>query len=643
MARRRPTTPEAGGRRRARRSSYDEGRDQTLNHAVKFLAKLALGIVAVFIVQLIRLQVIDAGNLSAMAAERATNQVTLSARRGTIYDRNGNVLAASENCSTLYCNPTEIENEAMTARILASYLGGTAADYHDSLSAESTFSYVKKRVDTATAEKVLVSLTEADLPGVYELPDVRRTYPFGEVAGQLLGLVGDDGHGLTGLELYYDDILSGTDGHRSMEVGNGGTPVAGGAYTETPAVDGTDIVISIDVETQKNAEEAVRTAPEQYGATGAMACIMEPDTGEILAFCWSPLMAAGDASQASAEATNSQMLTQSYEPGSVSKVLTTAIGLETGAFTTETVWDVPWTLPSGDGMVTDDDGRAYGMAMDANEILRRSSNVGAMTEGQAIGAENLSKGLRAFGIGQSTGIDFPGEAGGIVRPVDQWDATTLNSMSFGQAYSVPPIQVLRAVASIGNHGVLVTPHFLVQKGTERVDWGAGERVVTPKTATAVSQMMQGVVDEGTATAAKVAGFNIGGKTGTAQKADTVNGGYLENEVFSSFVGFAGIPDAELVGYVGIDGGLLHGGESSAPIFSELMAKALRNLAITPDRPDEVNLDPAATVDEGYDEGYYDEYYENDAYYDEGYDDAYYDDGSYDEYYDETSYDETGGW
>ncbi len=587
MARRHTSRPSASGRPRAKRSSFDERRDRELSRGIVFLAKVALAALCILGVRLVQLQVVEAGDLSKMATERATNQVTLSARRGTIYDRNGNVLAASEKCSTLYCNPMEIENEAQVAHVLAAYLGGSPSDYHESLAAETSFSYVARRVDTDVAEKILETLATSELTGVYELPDVRRTYPFGDVAGQVLGLVGDDGQGLTGLEFYYDDILRGTDGYRSMEVGNGGTPVAGGAYTETPAVDGQDIVISLDIEVQKAAEEIIAKAPSEYGAKGAMACIMDPETGEIIAMCWSPLMPAGDASKATPEATTPQMIALSYEPGSVSKVLTTAIGLETGAFTTDTVWDVPAQLPSGDGTVSDDDGRDYSMAMNPNEILRRSSNVGAMTEGQAIGNEGLSSGLAAFGIGEPTGIDFPGETTGIVRSVENWDATTLNSMSFGQAYSVPPIQVLRAVASIGNHGVLVTPHFLVQKGSERVEWPQGERAVTPRTATAVAEMMRCVVDEGTAMAAKVPGFSIGGKTGTAQKADTEHGGYLEDEVFSSFVGFAGIPNAKMVCYVGVDGGLLHGGESCAPIFSTLMQRATRDLALTPDRPEEV--------------------------------------------------------
>ncbi len=654
MARRHTSRPSASRQPRAKRSSFDESQDKELSRGIVFLAKVALALVAILGFRLVQLQVVQAGELSSMATERATNQVTLSARRGTIYDRNGNVLAASEKCSTLYCNPTEIENEAQVARILAAYLGGKPGDYHQSLSAETTFSYVARRVDSATAQEILESLANAGQTGVYELPDVRRTYPMGEVAGQILGLVGDDGHGLTGLEYYYDSVLSGTDGYRSMEVGNGGTPVAGGAYTEVPAVDGQDIVISIDVEVQKAAEEEIANAPEQYGAKGAMACIMDPDTGEILAMCWSPLMPAGDTTQATAEATTPQMIALSYEPGSVSKVLTAAIGLETGAFTTETVWDVPPMLPSGDDMVSDDDGREYSMSMDPNEILRRSSNVGAMTEGQAIGEEALSHGLAAFGIGEPTGIDFPGETTGIVRAVEDWDATTLNSMSFGQAYSVPPIQVMRAVASIGNHGVLVTPHFLVQKGSERVEWPQGERAVTPKTATAVAQMMRSVVDEGTATGAQVPGFSIGGKTGTAQKADTEHGGYLKNEVFSSFVGFAGIPNAGVVCYVGVDGGMLHGGESCAPIFANLMQRATRDLALTPDRPDEVSYDAIPqtvnvddyAVETGAHDGSGDEDQSDEVVLDEKVDEGPYDEEPYVGDYSDEGYDETpneGSW
>ncbi len=567
---------------RKRRSSYDEGRDPRFSQAGAFLAKAVIAMAVIFCARLAWLQVFDAGRLSAMAESRSTNEVTLSARRGTIYDRNGNILAASEDCSTLYCNPTEIDDEVSVARSLANHLGGKASDFHDALTADTTFSYVAKRVSTEDADAILGELQEAGVAGLYELPDVRRIYPYGDVAGQILGLVGDDGHGLTGLELYYDDVLSGEDGSRVMEVGLGGTPVAGGAYHETPAIDGTDIVISLDMEVQGAVERAIAEAPDAYGATGAMGCVMDPETGEILGMASTPLLAAGDAAHASQEALNLGFLTQSFEPGSVSKVFTTAIGLETGAFTADTVWNVPWSMPSGTIQVTDDDDRGYDMDMDAAEILRRSSNVGAMVEAQKIGGETLLKGLRSFGIGEPTGIDFPGETAGIVHEMSEWDDATLNSMAFGQGYSVPPIQIVRAVAAVANHGVLVTPHFLIYRGTEKVEWPVAGRACTPRTATAVAEMLQGVVDDGTAPAAAIEGFEVAGKTGTAQKADLEHGGYLENDLYSSFAGFVGVPNAELVGYVGVDGGILHGGESAAPCFSQLMGETLRDLAVTPD-------------------------------------------------------------
>ena len=568
---------EASSARYARRGGDDGGEGR-----LKGLFLLLLGFCAIVALRLVWIQVVRHDELSSMAERNRQNVITLQARRGTIYDRNGNVLAMSEDCRTIYCNPKEIHQPYLTAEVIATHLGGETADYVDSLTADTTFSYVRRKVDLDTANAIRDDLIAKELPGVYLLQDSRRVYPYGSVGGQVLGIVGIDGDGLSGLELYYDELLRGTNGEMIVETGAGGTPIAGASSQTTDAVDGTDLVISLDINVQRVAEEQIVEGVREYKAESGSVMVTDPQTGEILAACSTPLLDASDLSVVDPESTSLKLVSNSYEPGSIFKVLTASIGIEKGLFSPTTTFYVPAYLQVGDDMVGDDDDRPYDMDMTLREILRRSSNTGAALIAQEkIGADTFAEGVAAFGIGQETGIDYPGEVPGIVKARNEYDGSSLGSMSFGQGLAIPLVQMVRAIGAVANKGVPLTPHFLVSEGTERVEWEPGEAVVSEHTASQVVDMMRTVVEEGTAMPAQVEGYDIAGKTGTGELADTTKGGYVEDKYTSSLIGFAPAGNPTVLVYVGLNGTPYLATDSAAPLFSSIMGEALTDMGVLP--------------------------------------------------------------
>ncbi|MCI1665540.1 MAG: penicillin-binding protein 2 [Atopobiaceae bacterium] len=535
---------------------------------------------AIVAVKLVYLQIIEGPDLSTQAEQRRTNSITLTAKRGTIYDRNGNVLAMSVDCKTVYCNPKEITDVTATAKVLAADLGGDASDYETLLSKDTSFVYVKRKVDTSVAEKLKSDLSDGDLAGVYQLSDTKRIYPYGQVAGQILGLVGTDNQGLSGIELEYDDILSGTDGSMLMEVGSDGTPIAGGVSETTDAQDGTDIVLSIDVDIQQAAEEKIAQAVTDYSADSGTVMVTDPSSGEILACCSTPLLDPSDSSTVTDESMKVRPISDSYEPGSIFKILTLAIGIENGVLNADTNYTVPSEVQVGSDYVKDDDGRSYTMDMTCREILRRSSNTGAVMMSKSIGADAFADGVSKFGIGSTTGIDFPGEVSGLVTQRSDYTSATLGVMSFGQGVAVPMVQMVRAVGAIANKGTLTTPHLLIAKGDTTVDWPSGGQACSESTASQVTDVLRTVVQEGTATAAQVEGYDVAGKTGTGEQADDT-GTYIANSYLSSLIGYAPASDPQVLVYVGLNGTPYLAYASAAPVFSSIMSEALGDMGVQP--------------------------------------------------------------
>ena len=570
----------ARSQRRAQRfggsgvGGFDDGLD-----VVFFFVLMALLAVAL---RLVWLQVIKAPEYSEAARYNRMDELTIHARRGTIYDRNGNVLAISVDAKTVYCNPTEITDPSAVTTLLVQHLGGERGDYLPLLIEDETFVYLKRAADVNKAEALKTALEEAKLPGVYFLDDTKRDYPYGNVAGQVLGIVGVDGDGLSGLEYYYDDILRGEDGVMMMETGIGGTPIAGATSIVRDAKNGTDIVTSLDIDVQMVSEEKITEAVERFQAESGSVMVTDPKTGEILAACSTPLLPVSDFSQMEEGSESLKPVNASYAPGSIFKILTSAIGIENELVTPWTTYVVPAWVEVGDDWVGDDDGRDYTMTMSLTEMMRRSSNAGLATVAQeSIGAQLFSEGVAAFGIGKETGIDYPGEGPGIVRTLEEYDGSTTGSMAFGQGLAIPAVQMVRAVGIVANGGIPNTPHFACFLNGERVEWPQGEQVISQETCDQVTQMMRVVVDEGTGYQADIEGYDVAGKTGTGEQADE-DGGYREDAFVSSFVGFAPASDPEVLVYVGLNNTPYLASGSAAPTFSSIMSEALNDMGIPPE-------------------------------------------------------------
>ncbi len=526
------------------------------------------------------LQVVDAPRLAKRAEEQRTNTIPLHARRGTIYDRNGNVLAMSEECETIYCNPEEVSDPSGVADLLVDALGGDKQDYMDLLTTpDTTFVYLRRQVDQDVADALSSSLDEDELTGVYFLADTKRTYPYGAVGQQVLGFVNADGVGTTGLEYQYNDLLTGTDGEMIVETGLTGTPIAGGASQVTEAVNGTDIVISLDVDLQQACESIIEAAVDTYEAESGSVMVTDPTTGEVLAACSTPLADFDDLSDSAA--LNLKLVSSSFEPGSVFKVITTSIGLDRGLYGPETSYSVPAAYKVGDDYVTDDDARDYTMDMTVREMMRRSSNAAmAMLVSEVIGPEAFAEGVDRFGIGHVTGIDYPGEASGLVKTLAEYDGSTAGSMAFGQALAIPMVQIVRAYGAVANGGVPTTPHFLVTRGGEEVDWPAGDRIISAETAAQEVDIMRTVVAEGTGRNAQIEGYDIAGKTGTGEQASE-EGGYLEGSFVASLCGFANADEPEVLVYVGLNHIPHLASQSAANVFHDVMSQAVTILGVSP--------------------------------------------------------------
>ncbi len=521
--------------------------------------------------------VINRSDYVARANQRRLLAQKIQAKRGTIYDRNGNVVVESEDCRNIAVRPHSVTEPAKVARLLARELGLKRKDVYKLVTSDGDWVYIKRQVDTDIAEKI----ANAKLAGIEFESATRRAYPYGNLASQVIGVVNVDGEGLTGIEKRYNKKLKGTDGSVYREQGKNGEFIAGGEYQKTEAQNGHDLVLTLDMTIQRAAEEAIAEAVEQYGSSTGTVVVTDPTTGAILAACSYPTYDQTDLANTRSEDMNLRLVTDSYEPGSVFKTLVVAAGIDDGIIDEDTTFEVPAKVKVGDDMVGDSDGRDYAMSMDVREIIRRSSNTGMALVGEKIGSKRFAKDvIENFGIGRKTGIDFPGEGTGIVKKRSEYDGASVGSMSFGQSLSVPPVEILRAVGSIANGGVAEVPHFLKSSKGREVDWGASsKRVMSEKAAQKLTSMMIDVVESGTGEGSGITGYTVAGKTGTAERASE-DGGYQEGSFMASFLGFAPAASPHALVYVMLDD-VPHLSSAALPAFKKVMTRTLDVLGIDP--------------------------------------------------------------
>lgn len=532
--------------------------------------------------------VVVQGLESEVYAERGLDQrlqrEELAADRGTIFDRDGRELAVTVDSVTVYANPREIEDPLTVARLLAPLVARDTLDVLDALAADASFAYVARQLDHETAARV----EAARLPGIYFLSEPKRVYPLAELTAQTIGFVRtDDNQGLEGLELQYDELLSGNPGELLVERDPYGRTIPQAEYRVVPAEPGSDLVLTVKTEIQFAAHRALEAAIDRTGAEGGSVVVVDPATGEILAMVNLPTFDPNDRVEVSSAAMRNRAVTDVFEPGSTQKLATIAGAIEDGVVTPDTVLAIPDTIELHD--TTFEDLWSHPPELSVTDIVAYSSNLGTILIGDMLGAQNLHRHLSTFGLGRPSGLDFPGEAGGLLRPPEEWCATTcVASTSIGYRVSVTSLQMAMVYATIANDGMWVQPHLVREvvdgQGARRAVEPRQRRVVSEQTARAMRPMLEAVVDRGTGGEAAVPGYRAGGKTGTTEKYLIASERYSEDDVVASFIGMAPIEDPRVVIAVMLDSPRhdASGGRGAAPVFSEVMLAALHQLGVPPD-------------------------------------------------------------
>lgn len=529
------------------------------------------------------LQAVQGGELRADAQSQQTETVTIPGVRGTIYDRTGSELALSEDAASVFATPFQIENAPRTAAKLAPLLGEEESQILELISnRESGFEYLDRKVDLPTADKI----EKLELPGIGLLPDSRRIYPEGELASQVIGTVGTDNQGLTGLEAAEEDILGGDDGERVVTRDALGDELE--RSTTDPSAAGSDLTLTIDASIQAATERVIQDIGETSKPLGATAIVMDPQTSEILAMANWPQVDPYNLDAAEPESLTNMATSFTYEPGSTFKAFTVGASLEEGLVKPNTTFDLPPTLQVADRTIEESHPRGYA-TLPVSDILAQSSNVGAVSIGLQLnekrGQDAFDTWIRAFGFGTPTGIDFPGEEQGIVLDPKEYSGSTMGNLPLGQGLSVTPIQIANGYAAIANGGILRTPKLVLSEDGDEGSVDDGVRVMSEQNAARLREMLEGVLEAGgTASAVEVPGYVLAGKTGTAQK--VVDGVYSESEYVGSFVGFAPAEDPRLLVTVVVDTptvGSYYGGDVAAPAFGEIANFALPYLGVPRDR------------------------------------------------------------
>ena len=528
------------------------------------------------------IQAVQGRSLAADAHLQQTDAVAIPGARGAILDRNGKQLAISEDAADVIATPYQVTDPGEAAHELAKALGVPEDQILESLGDGSAgFAYLARQVDLPTAARV----RRLHLDGVTTLPATRRVYPEGQLAAQVIGTVGVDGDGLTGLEESQNDVLAGKDGQRQVVLDGLGKEIE--RETTQPAEHGADLKLTIDAGLQAETQRVLAGVADTYKPRAATAIVMDPRNAQVLAMANWPTVNPGDPASADPEDLQNMATGFTYEPGSTFKAFTVAGALADGVVTPDTVFDLPVELQVADRTITDAHERGP-ISLPVSQILAQSSNVGAAMIGlrlnEVMGDDRFDHWVRKFGFGEPTGIQFPGEEQGVVLHPSEYSGSTMVNLPIGQGLLVTPIQMAAASAAIADGGLYRTPQLVLSENGERVEQPAPRRVINASTASKLSTMLEGVLAPGgTASEVSVPGYTLAGKTGTAQK--VVDGEYSHTQFVASFVGYAPADDPQLLVCVVVDEPSqvsYYGGVVAAPAFGEIAKFALPYLGIPPD-------------------------------------------------------------
>jgi cell division protein FtsI (penicillin-binding protein 3) len=541
--------------------------------------------------RLVYLQIFRYGDFEQRAQRQQQRTTEVAAKRGIIYDRAGRELAMSVSVDSVFAVPADIPDLAGTISLVARITKADPRELLAKCQSARTFCWVARKADADTADRIRAM----NLRGIYFQKESKRFYPKRELAAQVLGYVGMDDEGLSGIERADDDDLRGKPGRMMISVD--ARRKWFGSVEKQPDP-GENVVLTIDEKIQYIAERELETAMQQTHAESGTVVVENPKTGEILALANRPTFNPNLAREITPQKLKDHAVSDVYEPGSTFKLVTIAAALEEKLTRPDEVFDCQMGSIVINGMRIRDS-KPHGLLSVAG-ILAESSDVGAIKIALRLGEERFYKYIHAFGFGQQTGIEVPGETRGLTKPLNRWSKVSIGAISMGQEIGVTPLQLVAMVSTIASDGVWVAPRIVAgttepQGAPQMVAFhpAVRRRVISPMTAAQMKQMMQGVVLHGTGKKAILEGYSSAGKTGTAQKVDPATHTYSHTKYVGSFAGFAPVNDPAITVAVILDSavGLHQGGQVSAPVFQRVAQQVLEYLHT----PHDVELPPSRQV------------------------------------------------
>jgi cell division protein FtsI (penicillin-binding protein 3) len=545
----------------------------------------------VICLRLVYLQIFCYGDFEHRAQHQQQRSFDLSPKRGIIYDRAGRELAMSIQVDSAFAVPTEMPDLANTISLIARITRDDPRVLLADCRARKTFCWVARKADAEAIERIRA----LNLQGIHFQKEPKRFYPKRELAAQMLGYVGTDDQGLSGLERQFNSELQGKPGKLMISVD---ARKRWFSSVEKQPEPGNNLVLTVDQNIQYIAERELETAMEQTKAIAGTVIVQNPRTGEILALANRPTFNPNLRKEITVEALKDRAVSDIYEPGSTFKIVTVSAGLEEKITRPEEMFDCQMGSIVINGMRIRDS-KPHGV-LSVSDIIAESSDVGAIKIALRLGEDRFYKYIRAFGFGQQTGIELPGETRGLTKPVNRWSKVSIGAISMGQEIGISPLQLIGLISTIANDGVWVAPRIVAgtvepQSTPQTISFQPGEnrRVISSLTAAQMRQMLQGVVLHGTGRKAILEGYSSAGKTGTAQKVDPATGAYSKTKYVGSFAGFAPVNDPKVAVAVILDSavGLHQGGQVSAPVFQRVAQQVLEYLHV----PHDVELPPSRQV------------------------------------------------
>lgn len=543
---------------------------------LRFLTAISLVFFIIIIGRLFYIQIIKSSDLAAKAETQRRKDIQLLAKRGTIRDRDGKELAVSVEKQTVVANPFLIQDKDKVAGKLSKILKKDEKDIFDMISARKGFVYIERKLDKEKADKIKA----LEIEGISLFDEYKRYYPAGSIASQVLGFVGMDNNGLSGIEKEKDRYLSGKFGRQISQYDALGREIPGSTALYLKPLPGKDLWLTIDTEIQYKAEEVLKSSIEEWGAKAGTVIVMNPKNGEIYAMANAPDFELNKFNKATNEQMKNRSVVDVFEPGSTMKPFFAAAAIEEKIFNSDSMFYLPSSINVNGKSIGEAHERAA-VNYSLSDIITHSSNVGMSKVGIALGKEKIVKYAKKFGFQERTGIEFPGEVSGYIPPVSQFYGPTVATVCFGQGISTTALQLARGYASFANGGILVNPVLIKkEEGKKKRKVKKPRRVISKKTAWEITLMLEKVVKEGTGDQAKVPGYTVAGKTGTAQKPE---GGRYGSNYLGLFAGFAPAEDAKVLVVVILDepSKAIYGGVVAAPAFSKIMEYSLSHLEVSP--------------------------------------------------------------